>query len=122
MPDYIKMMTENTDAFTRKDVEVLGKNLADDYASFRIEGGEAVKRTTSREETLAVIQKMFDAVPMKGSKLDRIMVVGDHVVAVEKDTFETSAGDKTTTTLGVYHMQDGKMWRAYSFPINEDDS
>lgn len=122
MPDYIKMMTENTDAFTRKDVEVLGKNLADDYASFRIEGGEAVKRTASRDETLAVIQKMFDAVPIKGSKLDRIMVVGDHVVAVEKDTFETPAGDKTTTTLGVYHMQDGKMWRAYSFPINEDES
>ena len=51
---------------------------------------------------------------------ERIMVVGDHVVAVEKDTFETPAGDKTTTTLGVYHMQDGKIWRAYSFPINED--
>ncbi len=121
MADYIRMMTDNTDAFTRKDVEALGSNLAEDYASFRMEGGDAVKRTASREETMAIIQKMFDAVPLKGSQLDRIMVVGDHVVAVEKDTFETPAGDKTTTTLGVYHMQDGKIWRAYSFPIAEDE-
>ena len=41
MPDYIKMMMENTDAFSRKDIEVLGNHLADDYASFRMEGGEA---------------------------------------------------------------------------------
>ncbi|MGB1877536.1 MAG: nuclear transport factor 2 family protein [Rhodospirillaceae bacterium] len=120
MTDFIKMMTENTDAFTRKDVDALGSNLAEDYASIRMEDGEAVKRTSSRDETMAVIQKMFDAAPLKGSHLDRIMVVGDHVVAVEKDTFKTPAGDKTTTTLGVYHMQDGKIWRAYSFPINDD--
>jgi limonene-1,2-epoxide hydrolase len=120
MPDYIKMMMENTDAFSRKDIEVLGNHLADDYASFRMEGGEAIKRTNNRDETLAVLQKMFDAVPLKGSQLERIMIVGDYVVAVEKDTFDTLAGEKTTTTLGVYHMQDGKMWRAYSFPIQEE--
>ena len=120
MADYIRMMTENTDAFTRKDVDTLGSNLADDYASYHMAGGDAVKRTSSREETMAVIQKMFDAVPLKGSQLERIMVIWDHVVAVEKDTFDTPAGEQTTTTLGVYHMQDGKIWRAYSFPINED--
>lgn len=120
MNDYIKMMTENTDAFTRKDADALASNLAEDYASFRMEGGEAIKRTSSRDETKAVMEKMFDAVPLKGSRLDRIMVVGDHVVAVEKDTFDTPDGEKTTTTLGVYHMQDGKMWRAYSFPINDE--
>lgn len=119
MTDYIKMMTENTDAFTRKDVDALGSNLAEDYASYRMEGGEAVKRTNNREETLTIIQKMFDAMPLKGSALDRIMVVGDHVVAVEKDTFDTPEGERTTITLGVYHMQDGKIWRAYSFPVAE---
>lgn len=122
MHDYIRMMTENTDAFTRKDADALADNLAEDYSSFRMEGGEAIKRTSSRDETKAMIQQMFDAVPLKGSQLDRIMVVGDHVVAVEKDTFDTPAGEKTTTTLGVYHMQEGKIWRAYSFPINEDES
>ncbi len=121
MPDYIKMMMQNTDAFTNKDIETLSGNLADDYASFRMEGGEAVKRTSNKEETLEVLQKMFDAVPLKESHLDRIMVVGDHVVAVEKDTFDTPAGERTTTTLGVYHIQDDKIWRAYSFPVQEEE-
>ncbi len=121
MPDYIKMMMQNTDAFTNKDIGALGSNLAEDYASFRMEGGEAVKRTSNKTETLEVIQKMFDAVPLKESQLERIMIVGDHVVAVEKDTFDTPAGERTTTTLGVYHIQDGKLWRAYSFPVQEED-
>lgn len=121
MPDYIKIMMQNTDAFTNKDIDTLGSNLADDYASFRMEGGEAVKRTSSKAETLEVLQKMFEAVPLKGSRLDRIMVVGDHAIAVEKDTFDTPAGERTTTTLGVYHFQDGKIWRAYSFPVQEEE-
>ncbi len=120
MPDYIKMMMQNTEAFTNKDIGTLGSHLADDYSSYRMEGGEAIRRTANKMETLDVLQKMFDAVPVKGSRLDRIMVVGDHVVAVEKDTFDTPAGEQTTTTLGVYHIQDGKIWRAYSFPIQED--
>ena len=120
MPDYIKMMTQNTDAFTNKDIDTLNRNLADDYASFRMEGGEAIKRTSGKADTLAVLEKMFAAVPLKESRLDRIMVVGDHVVAVEKDTFDTPDGERTTTTLGVYHIQDGKIWRAYSFPVQEE--
>ena len=114
-------MLQNTDAFTNKDVDALGSNLAEDYASFRMEAGEAVKRTSNKSETLEVMKKMFEAVPLKESHLDRIMVIGDHVVAVEKDTFDTPAGERTTTTLGVYHFQDDKLWRAYSFPVQEEN-
>ena len=120
MPDYIKMMIQNTEAFTNKDTATLGSNLAEDYSSFRIEGGEAIKRTANKADTLVVMEKMFEVVPLKGSHLEWLMVIGDHVVAVEKDIFDTSQGERTTTTLGVYHMQDGKIWRAYSFPVQEE--
>ena len=120
MTNYIKTMIQNTDAFTRKDVEALGTHLTDDYASYLVEGGDVVKRTSNKEETLTILGKMFDSMPLRGSKLDHVMAIGDHVVAVEKDKFDTPEGEKTTTTIGVYHFQDGKIWRAYSFPIQED--
>ena len=120
MNDYARLLMDQAGAFSAKDADALGEVIAPDFASFLIKDGAPQQRTANRDETIARMRQMFAAVPLMGSRLQQVMVVGDHVVAVEKDTYSSGGGEKTTTTLGVYHMKDGKIWRAYSFPIAEE--
>jgi hypothetical protein len=51
------------------------------------------------------------------SEIPETLVVKDMVVQVELDTFQTDDGPKTSTTLAIYHVKDGKMWRSYNFRL-----
>ena len=118
MADYARLLMDQAGAFSAKDADALGKVIAPDFASFLIKAGVPVQRTANSAETVARMRQMFAAVPQLNSHLQQVIVVGDHVVAVEKDTYGGADGAKTTTTLGVYQMKDGKIWRAFSFPID----
>ncbi|MSQ86571.1 MAG: hypothetical protein EXR10_06975 [Alphaproteobacteria bacterium] len=50
----------------------------------------------------------------------RTMVVGNYIVAEEKDSFDTPQGRKTQITLGVYEFKDGKISKAWAFPVKSD--
>ena len=50
----------------------------------------------------------------------RTMVVGNYIVAEEKDSFDTPQGRKTQITLGVYEFKDGKISKACEFPVKSD--
>ena len=45
------------------------------------------------------------------------MVVGNYIVAEEKDSFDTPQGRKVQITLGVYEFKDGKISKAWAFPV-----
>jgi hypothetical protein len=115
---YAAIVRRQRDAFSAKDLDGLMADLADEYRFFRITPEGAVCEAGSKAEARARLAQFFKMAPYLGSRVDRTMVVGNYIVAEEQDTFRMpDGGDKTTTTLGVYEFRDGKMVRAFSFPV-----
>jgi hypothetical protein len=109
------------DAFTNKDVAAMTADLTDDYAWFRIsEDGSAVRSANGKAEVAERMNAFFKAVPYVGSSVERTMAVGNYIVAEEKDSFDTPQGRKVQVTLGVYEIKDGKMRRAWAFPVKSE--
>ncbi|MSO96680.1 MAG: hypothetical protein EXR11_00460 [Rhodospirillaceae bacterium] len=118
MDEFAALVQRQRDAFTRKDTTAMLADLADDYAWFRIlDDGSAVKSASGKAEVAERMAAFFKTVPYTGSAVDRTMSVGNYIVAEEKDTFETPQGPKTQVTLGVYEIKDGKLRRAWAFPV-----
>jgi hypothetical protein len=46
-----------------------------------------------------------------------VLEVGNFIVAVEKDRFEVDGRSEERTTLGVYEYRDGRLARAFAFPV-----
>jgi hypothetical protein len=120
MDDFAKLVQRQRDAFTRKDVAALTADLADDYAWFRIlDDGQAQKSASGKAEVEQRMTAFFASVPYTGSRVDRTMTVGNYIVAEEKDSFDTPQGPRSQTTLGVYEIKDGKVRRAWAFPVKD---
>ncbi len=118
MDAFLDLVRRQRDAFTRKDIDAMTADLADDYAWFRIvEDGSAVKSASGKAEVAERMSAFFKTVPYTGSAVDRTMTVGNYIVAEEKDSFDTPQGPKTQITLGVYEITDGKLRKAWAFPV-----
>jgi hypothetical protein len=117
MDDLLAMVRRQRDAFNRKDVDAMVADLADDYTWFQVTDQGAVPSASGKADVAARMAAFFKAMPYLGSEIDRAMVVGNYIVAEEKDSFQTPAGAKTQITLGVYEVVDGKFKRAWAFPV-----
>lgn len=121
MDEFEAVVQRQREAFTRKDVTAMTADLTDDYAWFRIiDDGSAVKSASGKAEVAERMSAFFKAVPYAGSAVDRTMVVGNYIVAEEKDSFDTPQGRKTQITLGVYEFKDGKISKAWAFPVKSE--
>jgi hypothetical protein len=117
MDDPLALVSRQRDAFNRKDVTAMVADLSDDYQWFRVTDEGAVKGAAGKVEVAERMAAFFKSVPYLGSTIDRVMVIGNYVVAEEKDSFQSPAGPKTQVTLGVYEIADGKLKRAWAFPV-----
>jgi hypothetical protein len=118
MDDFVELVQRQRDAFARKDVTALMADLADDYAWFRVlDDGTALKSASGKREVAERMTAFFASAPYTGSRVDRTLRVGNYIVAEEQDFFDTPQGPKTQVTLGVYEIKDGKLRRAWAFPV-----
>ncbi len=105
-------------AFKNRDVEALTDNMAEDFTAYRMadDGPQAVIQ--GRAQAAERLSRTFGASSSYlESEIPETLVVKDLVVQVELDTFETEDGPKTMTTLAIYHVKDGKMWRSYNWRL-----
>ncbi len=118
MDEFLELVKRQRDAFNRRDIDALTADLADDYAWFQVQDdGTARQAAAGKAEVAGRMQAFFAAVPYVGSEVDRTFTVGNYIVAEERDTFDTPQGRRTQVTLGVYEIRDGKLRRAWAFPV-----
>lgn len=117
MDAMLTLLRRQRDAFNRKDVEAMVADLTEDYSWYRVTPEGPVKAASGRNEVAERMGTFFKNVPYLGSTIDRSMVIGNYIVAEEKDSFQTPDGPKTQVTLGVYEVVDGKIKRAWAFPV-----
>lgn len=114
-----EILRQQTDAFNNKDADKLGELLAEDYSWYMVTGEGPRKTASGRAETVARMRGFFASMPYSKSRIADSLEVGNLIVAVEKDTFVHEGKSVERTTLGVYEYRDGKLQRAWAFPVAE---
>lgn len=115
--DNREILRRQAEAFNRKDAEALGELLADDYSWYTVGPEGPRKASEGRAQTVERMRGFFAAMPYAQSRIAETLEVGDYIVAVEKDTFIEAGRPVERTTLGVYEYRDGKLQRAWAFPV-----
>ena len=109
-----------SEAFKARDADALIANMNDDFAAYRMADEGPMKVIDGKEQAAERLSRTFSqASNYLSSEIPETVVVKDLVVQVELDTFQTEDGPKTFTTLAIYHVKDGKMWRSYNFRLPE---
>ena len=111
------ILARQTDAFNRKDADALGELLAEDYAWYTVGADGPRRASEGRTATVERMRGFFAAMPYASSRIDGVLEVGNYIVAVEKDRFEVDGRSEERTTLGVYEYRDGRLARAFAFPV-----
>lgn len=119
MTDLVERVLAQTEAYNQKDLEQLLSGLAPDYESWEVGPDGPNCRARGREQVEQALRGMFAASGYASSRVEDVRAYGNLAVAVEIDSFETAEGLKTMRSLGLYEFRDGKLKRAWSFPIRE---
>jgi len=112
-----EILRRQAEAFNRKDADALGELLADDYSWYLVGEEGPTKATEGRDQTVERMRGFFASMPYSESRIAETLEVGPLIVAVEKDTFVENGRAVERTTLGVYEYRDGKLRRAWAFPV-----
>lgn len=105
-------------AFKNRDVDALVANMAEDFTAYRMADDGPMAVIQGREQAAEQLSRTFGGTSSYlESEIPETLVVKDMVVQVELDTFQTDDGPKTSTTLAIYHVKGGKMWRSYNFRL-----
>jgi len=108
------------EAFKARDVDALTDNMAEDFVAYRMTDDGPLKVIDGKEQAAAMLSRTFSqSSNYLSSELSETLVVKGLVVQVELDTFQTDGGPETFTTVAIYHVKDGKMWRSYNFRLRE---
>ena len=111
------ILDHQTAAFNRKDADALGELLAEDYAWYTVTEEGPKQAAAGRAATVERMRGFFAAIPYSESRIDGLLEVGNYICAIEKDTFTVDGRREERTTLGVYEYRDGKLRRAFAFPV-----
>lgn len=111
------ILEAQVEAFNRKDADRLGELLAEDYGWFTVGAEGPVQASTGRAATVERMRGFFAAMPYARSRIEGVLEAGNLVAAVEIDTFEVDGKPVERRTLGVYEYRDGRLARAFAFPV-----
>lgn len=122
MQDYEEIFLKSSRAYRDRDVEKALSFVADDYVYYRIteDGPKVLAR--GKEEIRRNLSAVFSNPSYKKGKAVFTKSFGHIVIALEHDTFEKDGREMTLSNLGIYEYEDGKLFRAWTFPVDESDS
>jgi limonene-1,2-epoxide hydrolase len=98
-------------AFSAKDVDTIGKLLADDVVYHNVGMAPAV----GKEASLATIQGFLDMSEKMDFQIHRIATNGDTVLTERTDTFTINGAQAPIPVMGTFDLKDGLIvaWRDY---------
>ena len=119
MDDLVARVKAQTEAYNRKDLAQLLEGLAPDYESWEVGPEGPSCRARGRDQVEQALRGMFAASGYASSRVEDVRAYGSLAVAVEIDTFQTAEGVRTLRSLGLYEFRDGRLARAWSFPLRD---
>jgi len=113
--ETLSAVKRQSEAFQNRDIEKLLANMHDNFTAYRVVDDGPIAVIKSRQEAADRLGQTFGNSALLESEIAQQITVGEFVIQVELDTFKTETGERTVTTLAIYQVRDGKMFRAYNF-------
>ena len=121
IPDDVVTFIEQAEkVFVDQDAEGVRDYLTEDFTWFRVTEHGAEETVKGRDETVALLSQFFGQNNWVDSDVHRLGMLGNILVQVEVDTFQTEDGPKTVESLSVYEFRDCKRWREWKFYPSSD--
>ena len=121
IPDNVVTFIEKAEkVFVDQDAEGVRDYLTEDFTWYRVTEQGAEETVKGRDETVALLSQFFGQNNWVDSDVHRLGMLGNILVQVEVDTFQTEDGPKTVESLSVYEFRDGKRWREWKFYPSSD--
>lgn len=122
MHDYERIFRESSEAHFKGDLDTMLEHAADDYVWYHIGSDGPVVGSRNKAEARRNLEKSLqDPNFIEGGMADEVMVFGNLVVGVGRASYKKDGAVVEHRALGVYEYKDGKLQRAWSFPITEED-
>jgi len=106
-------------AYASKDIAVMMSFVTDDYSVYNVTESGPKRLVASREEATRALQAVFGNTDYISGSAESIQAVGNIVYATEVDIFNHNGTEKRMTRFGVYEFVGDKLFRAWSFPVQE---
>ena len=117
----LEVIEDGEKAFMNHDAEAAGNSLTEDFAWYRITDEGPQQMVKGRDETVALLETFFGDTNWSDSEVHRLGMLGNILVQVEIDVFESESGPVKQRSLSVYEFRNGKRWREWKFyPADED--
>jgi len=113
--DVLAVIEAGEAAFMDHDAEAAGDSLDEDFAWYRITDEGPQQMVKGRDETVELLRSFFGATNWSDSEVHRLGMLGNILVQVEIDVFESEDGPVTQRSLSVYEFKNGKRWREWKF-------
>ena len=118
--DVITFIEKAEKVFVDQDAEGVRDYLTEDFTWFRVTEQGPEETVKGRDETVELLSQFFGQNNWVDSDVHRLGMLGNILVQVEVDTFQTENGPKTVESLSVYEFRDGKRWREWKFyPVSD---
>ncbi len=121
MSDYKDVFLKSSEAYQARDIDKALSFVSDDYTYYRITEDGPKVLATGKEEVRRNLGAIFNNPSYKKGKAVYTESFGHMVIALEKDTFENDGKEITVSNFGVYEYKDGKLFRAWTFPVDESE-
>ena len=115
-PSELDVVHNLTRAFNAHNVEGMLKWVHDDVKWFFIQDDKLEMSTSGKDELQTAMLGYFDSIPSAQSEVLDQLINGPFIVFKERASWESSAGKKSQTAVGVYEVVNGKVKRVWYYP------
>jgi ketosteroid isomerase-like protein len=115
-PEVIAMIEKGEADFMARDAVKLGDSITEDFVWYRVGPDGPVEAVRGRDNTVKLMQQFFtvDAPGGFESKVYRLGMVGNILIQVEVDKYESKTEGKVEkTSLEIYEFRDGRRFREW---------
>ena len=107
------------------DTDAAIAELDENYAWMRVFQGSAAAAVSGREVAREVTNNVYGGDYLHdylGSDAQPIAIIGNLGVQLETENFKNEDGSlRTSTSVSIYEIKDGKLWRLWAFTPTEPD-
>ncbi|MBL8629011.1 MAG: nuclear transport factor 2 family protein [Rhodospirillaceae bacterium] len=116
-PDVLAMIEKGEADFLAKDPQRLGDSITEDFTWYRVMPEGPKLAVQGRENTVKMLSQFFTDTPAGyQSKVYRLAMVGNILVQVEVDKYDSKTEGKVEkTSLEIYEFRDGRRFREWRF-------
>jgi hypothetical protein len=104
-------------AFNSREIEKLLTMVSDDIQWLTLAGDKIVVETQGKAQLRESLSAYFESTPSARSELQWVQQTTARVAAMERATWQGSAGPKSQASLCVYEFRDGLIARVYYYPV-----